>query len=108
MPSISWPDALRDRLQSDLARPEGLQHLAGELSLHRVSMARGFKKRYGLSPVQFRQYTRAMKALQELAITSKSLAAIAFDSGFADQAHLTRTLKNLAGYTPQAFRKLHR
>jgi AraC family transcriptional regulator len=102
----AWPDQLKELLETNLDEPQAIQALSEQLSLHRVSMARGFKRRYSLSPVQFRKYTRVMTALQELALTQKSLAAIAYDAGFADQSHLTRALKSLAGCTPGEFRRL--
>jgi AraC family transcriptional regulator len=35
-----------------------------------------------------------------------SLAEVALDSGFADQAQLTKTFKRLTGMTPGQYRKL--
>jgi AraC-like DNA-binding protein len=102
---VHWPEALREMLATRLDEPQGIQILSEQLSLHRVAMARGFKKQYGLSPVQFRTYTRVIAALQDLALTQKSLTAIAFDAGFADQPHLTRTFKSLMGCTPGEFRR---
>lgn len=101
-----WPAALKKLLETDLDAPQTIQALSEQLSLHRVSVARGFRKEYALSPVQFRQYTRVATALQELALTQKSLSAIAYDAGFADQSHLSRSLKSLVGCTPGGFRRM--
>lgn len=101
-----WPSALKKLLETDLDTPQTIQALSEQLSLHRVSLARGFKKEYALSPVQFRQYTRVATALQELALTQKSLSAIAYDAGFADQSHLSRAVKSLVGCTPGGFRRM--
>jgi len=104
--TVDWPAAVKQLLEADLTEPRAIQDLSQQFSLHRVSLTRGFKKQYALSPVQFRKYTRVMMALQQLALTRKSLAAIAYDAGFADQPHLSREVKSLTGCTPAAFRKL--
>lgn len=101
-----WPEILRQALESNLDESQSIARLSELLTMHRVSLARGFRKIYGLSPVQFRTYSRVMTALDELATSGKSLAAIAYDTGFADQSHLTRTLRLLAGCTPGEFRQL--
>jgi AraC family chemosensory pili system transcriptional regulator ChpD len=36
---------------------------------------------------------------------AESLAAIALDLGFADQAHFTRAFRKVSGLTPGAYRK---
>jgi AraC-like DNA-binding protein len=35
------------------------------------------------------------------------LSAVAFDAGYADQPHLTREFRALAGMTPGAYRRRH-
>ena len=41
-----------------------------------------------------------------LTATGASLAAVATETGFADQAHLTRVFKRETGLTPAVFRSL--
>ena len=101
-----WPEVLKQALESNLDESQSITQLSDQLAMHRVSLARGFRKIYGLSPIQFRNYARVMTALNDLATSGKSLAAIAYNAGFADQSHLTRTLRSLAGCTPAGFRKL--
>jgi len=59
----------------------------------------------GVAPAQLLQLVRCQRALQRLrSRPDLSLARIAQESGFADQAHLTRELRRLAGQTPAQFR----
>ena len=45
------------------------------------------------------------RALERLEQGERSLARLAADLGFADQAHLTRTMREHTGYTPGALRQ---
>jgi AraC family transcriptional regulator len=47
---------------------------------------------------------RVERVKRLLATTDCSLASIALDTGFYDQAHLTRTFKRLEGVTPGTYR----
>lgn len=49
---------------------------------------------------------RVGRALDRLEEGEPSLAVLAADLGFADQAHLTRTIRRHAGHTPTALRRL--
>jgi AraC-like DNA-binding protein len=46
------------------------------------------------------------RALDRLETGEPSLAVLAADLGFADQAHLCRTMREHLGHTPTALRRL--
>lgn len=53
-------------------------------------------------------YVRRLRlewAADQLATTTRPIAWIAFEAGYADQAHLTRALGRVTGTTPAAFRR---
>jgi AraC-like DNA-binding protein len=52
----------------------------------------------GAPPAQWRMWRRLRAAILDL--PAKPIALAAFDAGFADQAHLTRTATRLVGQTP--------
>jgi transcriptional regulator GlxA family with amidase domain len=59
---------------------------------------------FGVSPEAFRARIRAQRALRSIQTTDAALSGIAAETGFADQAHMTRCLKQLTGMTPHAWR----
>lgn len=59
----------------------------------------------GLSPKQVRTLLRYERAFALLSASRLSLAAIAHETGFSDQSHMTRELKRFSGLTPQMARK---
>lgn len=97
-----WPDLLADALaQGDDA---SLGAWAGRLGLSAEHLSRGFGKVFGITPQRFRWEARARAALRDLTLTAMPLAELAAAHGFADQAHLTRSLRTFSGRTPGAWR----
>jgi AraC-like DNA-binding protein len=93
-----WPDLLAAALASD---PNlSLADWADSTGIAPQSLSRGFRLAYGTSPKRYRLELRALHALRRLPHWPGSLAALAAETGFADQAHLTRTLVALTGQTP--------
>jgi AraC-like DNA-binding protein len=57
----------------------------------------------GMSPKRFTRIVRAQAALRRLSETpAPDLNALAAELGFADQAHMTREVRWVAGVTPKA------
>jgi AraC-like DNA-binding protein len=73
-----------------------LEMIAG---IDRFTLARQFRTAYGTSPHRF-QVLRRLDVARRLMRKGHGLADAAFDSGFADQAHMTRHFKKTYGMTP--------
>jgi AraC-like DNA-binding protein len=97
-----WPDLLAAALRGDPAL--ALAGWADAAGLDPASVSRGFVRAYGISPKRFRLEARARKAIRALPGWRHSLAALAADTGFADQAHLARTLRSITGHSPAELR----
>jgi hypothetical protein len=67
--------------------------------LQRRSLQRHFRHATGMTLSSWRQIERARHAAALLAGGS-SILDVAFDAGYFDQAHLTRSLRQLIGMTP--------
>ena len=103
---VYWLEEMRKLIEKDLSDAQNIIQLSEKLCLHRVYLSRAFKQYYGSSPVAFRKYVKISAAFFDLVLTTKSLAGIAYDSGFADQSHMTRDFLTYFGYIPARFRKL--
>jgi len=66
--------------------------------------SRAFRREYGVSARRFRSDIRAQRALRRVLLGSQPLAEVASDTGFADQAHMTRGICRLTGRPPGAWR----
>ncbi len=102
-PPADWPDMLAQALRDD---PDlSLALWADRLGLHPGSISRGFRQVFGVTPVAFRLVQRTRQALGALQISAAPLSAIAYDCGFADQAHMSRAVRGLTNATPTALRR---
>lgn len=98
--------AARDAIVADHPAAGGLFPLAELLGVSPYRLSRGFSRELGMSLTHYRNRARVSRALERLAAGELSLGILAADLGFADQAHLTRTVRTYAGHTPSAIRRL--
>jgi AraC-like DNA-binding protein len=83
-------------------QPVALAALASVAGLSRFELLRRFRQQTGLTPHAFQTNRRIAHARARLS-TGEAPARVAFECGFADQAHLTRTFKRVVGVTPGRF-----
>jgi AraC-like DNA-binding protein len=88
------------------SEPLGLGDLARLVGASPYHLSRVFQAQTGLSLSRFRNRLRVRRALERLAAGEPSLARLAADLGFADHAHLTRTVREQLGHTPTQLRRL--
>lgn len=98
-----WPD----QLAHDIARGsvERLRDWACANDLEPETISRGFARAYGVGPAQFARELKVRAAWLAIARGRVPFATIAAESGFADQAHMTRSMKDITGATPRAWRR---
>jgi AraC family transcriptional regulator len=101
------PPAPVARLAAALGEgPErGVAILASRMGLSREHATRTFRRHLGLSPRAFRAERMLRTAMEGLRDTRSSLATVAFEAGYADQAHFTRCLHAATGLTPGEVRR---
>lgn len=92
-------------------------HLGGNLELEQLAttagmslhhFARAFKASTGVPPHRFVLQRRISQACTLLASTDDPIADIALATGFSDQSHLARHLRQSLAVSPRAFRRSHR
>ncbi|HYZ48962.1 MAG TPA: helix-turn-helix domain-containing protein [Sphingomonas sp.] len=94
-----WPDLLAAALAG--GEEVALADWARGLGIAAPSLSRGFRQAYGVSPKRYRLEQRTRSALRRLPGWRGTFAALAAETGFADQAHLTRAVVALTGVPPQ-------
>lgn len=94
----------REAVLDDAPASHDLVSLARALKVSPGHLSRIFVTETGGSLTRFRNRVRVSRVLARLEAGDDDLAAIAGDVGFADQAHLTRTVRVTLGTTPARLR----
>jgi AraC-like DNA-binding protein len=105
-PGISEPAPVRrarEYLFANLADNVPLADLAAIAGVGTFRLLRAFRKVHGVPPHRYQLAQRIERAKRLIRDQAGPLAAIAFETGFADQSHLTRNFKRWAGVTPYAY-----
>jgi AraC-like DNA-binding protein len=97
-------DGVREALAADADR--SLIELARELGTSPHHLSRVFRSVVGHTVARHRMRLRSRAALERLAGGERNLARLAADTGFADQSHLNRVLRDETGQTPAVLRRL--
>jgi AraC-like DNA-binding protein len=78
--------------------------LARQSALSRRAFQMRFRAAVGLTPKELARLARLQATLRALDHTESTVADVANESGFADQAHATRELRRVTGLTPARLR----
>jgi AraC-like DNA-binding protein len=97
-----WPDLLATALSAPANF--SIEDWADSMGLAPQSVSRGFRRVYGVSPKRYRIEQRTLRAIRALRDWPGTLAALAAESGFSDQAHLARAVVALTGFAPNRLR----
>lgn len=103
---VDGEDDAPDRLAAGLDHDPGLTlgDWAARTGAAPRTLRRQFGQAYGISPLLYRTRSRALQAWKLIVTTDRPLAGIAYDLGFADQAHMSRAVRWLSGRPPRAWR----
>jgi AraC-like DNA-binding protein len=83
----------------------GLVPLAAALEVSPYRLSRVFPRVTGVSLTRYRNRVRVGRALDRLEEGEELLTQLAAELGFADQAHLTRTVRAHCGTTPSSLQR---
>ena len=103
-----WIRRVRDRLHDEAPAAVSVRAMAASMGVHPVALTRAFRRAYGVPVTAYARRLRLRAAADRVASTDEPLARVAVGAGFADQAHLTRALRDETGLTPGALRRLVR
>ncbi|MFD9905049.1 helix-turn-helix domain-containing protein [Streptomyces sp. NPDC059063] len=93
-----------DYIHDNLAARVTLEDLAAVAGISASHFTRAFRASTGESPHRYVTQRRLDRARKALLTTDAPIADIALELGFADQSHLTRTMRQHTGVTPRTLR----
>ena len=103
-----WLRVVRDVLHDEPSRVTHLNALADTVGVHPVHLTRAFRQFYGCTPGEYLRQRRIDRACADLSDTDRSIAEIAFDTGFASPSHFATTFRRMTGMAPTAYRSQSR
>ena len=101
-----WIKTAREYLNDNSSRQISLVELSHLTGAHPVTISKYFPKHFSCTLGEYMRRLKAEKALNLLQNHEVSLGNVAYECGFADQSHFTRTFKNLTGILPGEYAKL--
>ncbi|HTE49273.1 MAG TPA: AraC family transcriptional regulator [Kofleriaceae bacterium] len=103
-----WLGRVEERLSDDFRAAVALSELAGLAGVHPVHLSRVFRRHIGCTMRTFVHRLRVLHACRSIAGGRSPLAAVAADSGFCDQSHMTHVFRLITGVTPTRYRRIVR
>jgi AraC-like DNA-binding protein len=97
-----------ERVRARIAGADGVRDSLDDLAVlagcHRTFVARSFRAWFGVSIGEYRRRCRLQSTWRLLGDARLPLGAVATQSGFADQSHMTRVFRRDVGESPAAVR----
>ncbi|WP_162914097.1 helix-turn-helix transcriptional regulator [Taklimakanibacter lacteus] len=92
-------------IEDNADQPLSLAGLASAAGMSKYHFLRSFRRVLGVTPYQLILNIRMRRAALALRTTSTRISAIAYEAGFGDLSTFNARFREMAGMTPQAFRK---
>lgn len=101
-----WIDKIQEILNDKWNEEVTLQDLSAFANVHPITVSKHFSKYFACTFGEYRRRLKIEKALQLIRTSKFSLTEIAYECGFYDQSHFTRTFKKLTGFLPKHYENL--
>ena len=97
--------AIQTRLENQLNEPLTIRDIAKEFHISQTHLESLFRKKFGLSPREYRINCKIEQAKYLLHHTDLSMKEIAFQTGYCNQFYFSQEFKRITGKTPSLFRR---
>ena len=102
----SWLDKVIELLNDNWDIPISLKDLATVANVYPTTISKHFPKYVSCTLGEYRRRLKIEKSLGIIKTSNQSLTEIAYQCGFADHSHFTRTFKQLTGFLPRQYESL--
>jgi AraC family transcriptional regulator len=100
----TWLLRARNILHDRVSEAIDISSVAREVGVEPTRLARSFRRRFNIPLGTYQRRLRLERAAERLATTNTSLARVALEAGFCDQAHFTRHFSRHFGQPPGRYR----
>lgn len=99
--SIAW---VKQYIDDNYTSPLNLEMLSDKVGLNRCGLIRAFKKRYGVSPIEYMLSCRFRDAKFLLETTDRSIVSISGNLGFSSGNFFSQSFQKRFGISPSEYR----
>ena len=100
-----WLHLVHEKLSLEWNETLTLQQLSIVSKVNPVTISKAFPSYFSCTLGEYMRKLKIKNALRILQSSSESLTRIAYQCGFADQSHFTRTFKDITGLLPKQYKK---
>ena len=97
--------AIQTRLENQLNESLSIRGIAEEFHISQTYLESLFRKKFGISPREYRINCKIEQAKYLLHHTNLSMKEIAFQTGYCNQFYFSQEFKRMTGETPSLFRR---
>lgn len=101
-----WLKQARELLHDTSSEKHTMAALSALVGVDQKAIMRGFRRFLHTTPAEYQRSLRIDSARRSLAETSRSIAQVAADAGFCDQAYFTHQFKRAYDCSPAHYRRL--
>ncbi len=101
-----WVEKVIELLNDNWNEPLSLKDLAAAANVYPTTISKHFPKYVSCTLGEYRRRLKIEKSLSFIKTSNQSLTEIAYQCGFADQSHFTRTFKQMTGFLPRQYESL--
>ena len=102
--SPAWLGRVRDYMHAHFAQDVTVEQLSAVANVSRVHLTRAFTRARGIAPHAYLNTLRVNAAKDLMRSSSKALADVALEVGYADQSHFCRRFKGATGMAPSLWK----
>jgi AraC family transcriptional regulator len=98
-----WVGVIYELMNDRWNEPLSLKDLSRAAGVHPVTVSKFFPKYFSCTFGEYMRRLKIEKSLRMIKNSPRSLTEIAYECGFYDQSHFTRTFKHLTGFLPNSY-----
>ena len=101
-----WIKSVYELLNDRWSEKLTLRDLAQVAGVHPVTISKYFPKYFSCTLGEYLRKLKVERSLYLIKTSTLSLTGIAYECGFSDQSHFTRTFKQLTGFLPNFYKQI--